>query len=241
MLKLAMNEDPAFEYAARDLDALEKRLKALDKVQRAAEDKKLDEMRKQMLAESDPDKRKNLEGQMAGQLLASRRWLELRKLARTTKVGTDGAAFFAVQSDYLLHDWDAVLRDGEQFLNKYPASAWFSSVKGMMQTTIAKKRKMEEGKSTVAAALAEVQGERRWDLCQFGWIYRNHEQHAEARRFLRACLEVGTRAPKDILPQLIVEDMECGDLSQAKKDLADLAKIDAALGHTWETQVPSDG
>jgi hypothetical protein len=86
-----------------------------------------------------------------------------------------------------------------------------------------------------------VQGERRWDLCQFGWIYRNHEQHAEARRFLRACLEVGTRAPKDILPQLIVEDMECGDLSQAKKDLADLAKIDAALGHTWETQVPSDG
>src|SRR5690242_16257997 len=101
MLKLAMNEDPAFEYAARDLDALEKRLKALEKVQRQAEDKKLDEMRKQMLAESDPEKRKNLEGQMAGQLLASRRWLELRKLARTTKVGTDGAAFFAVQSDYL--------------------------------------------------------------------------------------------------------------------------------------------
>src|SRR5207302_6147132 len=65
ILKLALNEDPGFEYAARDLDALEKRLKSLEKLQRVAEDKKLDELRKQMAAESDPEKRKNLEIQVA--------------------------------------------------------------------------------------------------------------------------------------------------------------------------------
>jgi TolB-like protein len=241
ILKLAMNEDPAFEYAARDLDALEKRLKALEKVQRVAEDKKLDELRKQMQAEKDPEKRKMLEIQMAGQLMTSRRWVELRRLARTTKVGSDGAAFYVVQTDYMLHDWDAVLRDGEQFLTKYPGSMYFTSIKGMIQTTITKKRKIEEGKTTVAAELAKVDGERRWNLCQFAWIYRSHEQHQEARRFFRACLDVGTMAPKEILPQLITEDMECGDLSQAKKDVAELQKIDPSQAHISEMQVPADG
>jgi TolB-like protein len=241
ILKLALNEDPGFEYAARDLDALEKRLKSLEKVQRVAEDKKLDELRKQMAAESDPEKRRQLEGQVAGQLMSSRRWFELRHLARNTKVGSDGAAFYLVQTDYLLHDWDAVLRDGEQFLNKYPASIYFTAIKGMMEQTITKKRKAAEGKTSVGPELAKVEGDRRWNLCQFGWTYRNHEQHAEARRFLRACLDVGTGAPKDILPQLIVEDLECADLAQAKKDLAELRKIDADRAHGYEGMLPSDG
>jgi TolB-like protein len=241
ILKLALNEDPSFEYAVRDLDALEKRLKSLEKVQRAAENKKLDELRKQMNAESDPEKRKNLEIQVAMQLSMSRRWVELRRLARSTKVGSDGAGFYLVQTDYLLHDWDAVLHDGEQFLSKYPTSMYFSSIKGMVEQTIAKKRKMEEGKATVAAELAKVEGERRWNLCQFGWIYRNHEQHVEARRFLRACLEVGTTEAKSVLPQLVQEDLECGDLSQARKDVADLAKVDPSTAHAFENMVPADG
>jgi TolB-like protein len=241
ILRLALNEDPTFEYAARDLDALEKRLKSFERVQRLAEDKKLDELRKQMLAETDPDKRRNLELQMAGQLMSSRRWLELRRLARTTKVGSDGAAFYVVQTDYLLHDWDSLLRDGEQFLNKYPGSMYFSAIKGMLEQAIAKKRKKEDGKNTVAAELAKIDGERRWNLCQFGWVYRSHEQHAEARRFLRACLEVGTGAAKDVLGQLIVEDMECGDITQARKDLDALRQVPGNNAQSYESQVPADG
>jgi TolB-like protein len=241
ILKLALNEDPTFEYAVRDLDALEKRLKSLEKVQRVAEDKKLDDLRKQMQAETDPEKRKNLELQMAGQLMTSRRWMELRRLARSTKVGSDGAAFYVVQTDYLLHDWDAVLRDGEQFLTKHPGSMYFTSIKGMIEQTIAKKRKQEDGKAAVVPELAKVEGDRRWNLCQFGWVYRSHEQHQEARRFLRACLEVGTSAPKDILPQLIIEDLECSDVAQAKKDLTELRKVDGNLARSYEMMVPADG
>jgi TolB-like protein len=240
-LKLALNEDPAFEYALRDLDALEKRLRSLEKVQRVAEDKKIEDLRKQIAAETDLDKRRNLEGLMAGQLMTSRRWLELRKLARTTKTGTDGAAFYLVMSHQNLHDWDAVLRDGEQFLQRYPSSMYFAAVKSYVEQAISKKRKIAEGKDKVIAELAKIEGDRRWDLCQFAYVYRNHDQHQEARRFFRACMEVGTRPAKEILSHLVGEDMECGDWSQAKKDLQELRRLDPETAKWRELSVPSDG
>jgi TolB-like protein len=240
-LKLALNEDPAFEYALRDLDALEKRLRSLEKVQRVAEDKKIEDLRKQIAAETDLDKRRNLEGLMAGQLMTSRRWLELRKLARTTKTGTDGAAFYLVMSHQNLHDWDAVLRDGEQFLQRYPSSMYFAAVKSYVEQAISKKRKIAEGKDKVVAELAKIEGDRRWDLCQFAYVYRNHDQHQEARRFFRACMEVGTRPAKEILSHLVGEDMECGDWSQAKKDLQELRRLDPETAKWRELSVPSDG
>jgi TolB-like protein len=245
ILKLALNEDPSFEYAARDLDALEKRLKALDRAQKVAVDKKVEELRQQVAAEKDPDKRKALEGQLAVQLLTTRRYFELRKLARGTTLGSDGAAFYVVQTDSLLHDHDAVLHDGEQFLAKFPASPYFSGVKGMMEQAIAKKRKMEEGKTAVVPELDKIEGEQRWNLCRFGWVYRNHEQYKEARRFLRACLEVGTQEPKSVLPSLIQIDFELGDFAQARKDMAELEKAAPSEYRSWksgyEMQLPADG
>ena len=87
MLKLALNEDPTFEYAVRDLDALEKRLAVLERVQRAAEGQKLDELRRQIAQENDAAKRSALQMQFFGQLVSARRWLTVRREARALLAG----------------------------------------------------------------------------------------------------------------------------------------------------------
>jgi TolB-like protein len=245
MLKLALNEDPSFDYAARDLDALEKRLRALDRTQKVAEEQKLEELRQKVAAEPEAGPKRLLEGQLASQLAIARRWVELRKLARATHTGTDGAAFFLVQTDASLRDWDAVLRDGEQFLGRWPTSPYLPAVRGLLESTIAKRRKQEEGRAAIAGELTKITGQQRWNLCRFAGTYRRYEQHVEARRFYRACLEVGAEAPKDALVPLVQEDLELGDFAQARKDLAELERADPATFRQYkqglELQIPTDG
>lgn len=240
LLKQAVSEEPTFVYASRDLDALEKRLRALTSVQQVASGRKLEELRKQLAAETDPQKRKTLEGQLAGELMAARRWHELRRLARGTQLGTDGASFYAVQADALLHDWDAVLRDGEAFLQRYPGSPFFNGVKSQVEAAIARKRRAAEQRAGINEALKKIEGDQRYDLCRFGWVYRSHEMHEEARRFLRACLAVGTGGAKDLWPALVIADVELGDFAQARKDLVELRKVDGGMAATYETMVAID-
>ncbi len=244
LLKLALDEDPTFEYALRDLDALEKRLRALDQLQKSAESKKLDELRRQVAAESDPAKQKALQLQVMQLLLQSRRYLELRRVARAT-AGDDVAGFYLVLCDQVLKEWDALLHDGEQFLNRFPTSIYLPGVKSYLDQAIVKKRKIEEGRTTVLVELAKVEGAERWNLCRFGWIYRSHEMHQEARRFLRACVDVGTAAPKEVLPQLIQEDVDCADWARARQDLGELERAAPDTYRQrrsgYEMQLPSDG
>lgn len=241
LLKQAVAEEPTFEYAARDLDALEKRLRALEKIQQSAVGKKVDALKQKIEAEKDPEKRRVLEGQLATELMLARRWFELRRLARTTQLGSEGAAFFLVQADQLLHDWDGVLHDGEAFMKKFPGSMYFSAVKSFVEMAISKKRQMVEKRAGVEADLAKIEGDQRWDLCRFGYVYRNHDMYEESRRFLRACMTVGTGAPKDILPSLIQASMELADWKTARRDLEALQQIDSSLANSYGMGIPSDG
>lgn len=241
LLKEAVAEEPTFEYAARDLDALEKRLRALEKIQLGAVNKKVEALRQKVEAEKDPEKRRVLEGQLATELMMSRRWFELRRLARSTQLGTEAAAFFLVQADHLLHDWDAVLHDGEAFMKKFPGSMYFAPVKSFVDLAIGKKRQMVEKRAGVDADLAKIEGDQRWDLCRFGYVYRNHDMHEESRRFLRACMTVGTGEPKHILPSLIQASMELGDWKTARRDVEALQQIDSSLANGYSMGIPSDG
>jgi TolB-like protein len=245
MLQLALNEDPSFDYAARDLDALEKRLHALDRAQHLAEEQKLQELRQKVAAEPEAGPKRLLEAQLATQLSIARRWVELRKMARATHTGTDGAAFFLVSTDASLRDWDAVLHDGEQFLAHWPTSPYLPAVRGLLESTIARKRKEEEGRAAIAGELTKITGRQRWNLCRFAGTYAQYQQHVEARRFYRACLEVGAETPKDVLVPLVREDLELGDFAQARKDLGELERVDPAAfrnnRQNFEMQIPTDG
>jgi TolB-like protein len=248
LLQAALNEDPSFEYAARDLDALEARLRAYDRKERAAEQAKLEELRKQAAVERDPRLRAQLEAQVLSGLSAARRWHGLRVEARAQlarKPTNDLAAFQLVLAAFSLKEWDGALHEGEAFLARFAGSPYFKSVTGLMDQAIQRKRRVEAGRDAVAAELAQITGEARWDLCRFGRAYRNHEQHPEAQRFLRACLEAGAHDPKEALRSLIQEDLECADWARARKDIGELEKLDPAAFRSYkssyEMQLPADG
>ena len=46
---------------------------------------------------------------------------------------------------------------------------------------------------------------------------------------------------KEVLAQLLQEDLECGDFAQAKKDLAELERVDPAGARRYQAMLPADG
>ena len=72
-LKQALDEDPGFSYALKDLDALEKRLKKYAAQASAAQDKSLAELREKFAKESDPQKKSQMAMQVMSQLVAALR------------------------------------------------------------------------------------------------------------------------------------------------------------------------
>lgn len=257
LLKLAMNEDPAFEYAARDLDALEKRLAHYDAAASRAQAAKSDELARQAAAESDPAKRALLQNQQFAALMQSRRFRRLLSEARAVSSqpspspppgsfrADELAAFYVVVSEQSLKQYNALLADGEAFLKRFPDSLYFRSVESMVEQGIRHQRAVEEGKPKVAADLAALSSARRWDLCEVAFLYRSRAQHAEAQRLFRACLAVGSRARIETLRSLVLEDLECADWASARKDAATLEQEDPAayrnLKGSVDAQLPADG
>src|SRR6185503_604648 len=128
LLKLALNEDPGFVYAARDLDALEKRMKGYEASATRAQEQQLAELRGKLAHERDPQKKSALILQVMSGLQSSRRWHTLERTARALLAGpplpppaigaasTDEiVAFYLVQSEGMLRERDGQLADGERF------------------------------------------------------------------------------------------------------------------------------
>jgi hypothetical protein len=243
ILKLALNEDPGFVYASRDLDELEKRLRAYDAAANAAQDRALRELRDKLDKETDPQKRAQMAQQVYAGLLTGRRYRTL--LAECRKQSDELCAYYVVLSENALKQGDRVLQDGEAFLRRYPSSLYFKSVEGLMQAVINQRRQAEEGKAKVAGELARLGSQQKWDLCHVARIYKWNHQLTEAQRLYRACLEVGTLPRGAVLRELVFADIDLGDFKSARAHYEELRKLDdkdfAAIRQAIELQLPTDG
>jgi TolB-like protein len=260
LLAAAVAEDQTFSYAVDDLAALEKRMTRYQANADVAREKAVDDAIAQLKQEKDPAKANMLAMSMLTQLLGARRYKRLLVESRQLMAhppppsAFPGAAqvpevalFYVFTAEAQLKQTDAELHDGEEFLRKYPQSAYFSSVKMQMQSVIDGRRRAEEKRAALPAELAKLTSEHRWDLCRVADVYRAATMHREAQRLLRACLEVGKSATprKYVLQQLLHEDIECADWPAARRDLPALEQEDKDLYRSmksyYDNSVPSDG
>jgi hypothetical protein len=258
-----LNEDPGFVYAARDLDALERRMRAYAEQARSVSAQKaqqrLKEVHDKLKSEKDPIAVRALYHDLFDALEQTRRWKTLLTEARDMidhpppdapvpgKPPIDEIAlWYVVKCEHMLKLRDGVLLDGETFLKKYPTSVFFSAVQSMMNGNIEYKRKAEEGRKKADEELAKLGNVNRWDLCWIGQIYAQHGQNAEAQRLYRGCAAVGTRPKWQAYIQLVQIDVELADWASARRDLKLLGEVGGMEHYStyrdaMETMIPTDG
>jgi TolB-like protein len=251
LLLAALNEDPTFVYATRDLDALEDRLKSYDKNIRAAQEKAIREMREAIGNENDPAaymKAMQLMGTLAGQqrwraLISQARVLEKSKIKAPmagTQTVQEMASFYILNAYYMLHEHDNFLRDGEKYLAAYPGSMMAGSVRNWMQDIVNQKRQVFEGQQEVANAVNQMEPAQRADLCMVALKYNEHKQFREALRLFETCLSSGkpTLLPRaSSLQVMMVIAQQAGDYAAARRYMAMLEKEDKKTYDSMKLQM----
>lgn len=256
ILRLALDEDPSFTYAIKDLEALEKRVEAYAAKADVAQEREQRELAASILAEKDPTKRSQMRMQMLSKLISTRRHRALEREARAILAGPpppappgnvrldEIAGFYLLMAEGALKEHDAQLRDGELFMRRFPTSVYFKGVEQLVKSAIAVKRKQEEGKQAAPASVAALQSSERWDLCRVASIYQRAGQHREAQRLFRACVTIGSSAKEGALEGLVSADIECGDWAAARRDLklfdADKSERARSYQQSLEMQIPTD-
>jgi hypothetical protein len=255
LLKLALNEDPQFVYASRDLDALEKRMKQYAAVSDAAQRSASAQLLQQLKSEKDPMKKYAAFGQLQGQLMMQGRWRTLIAVARyiisdPPKVQglnvAEQAQMQIVKCYESLHDDDGVLREGEKFLAGYPASMYSQVIQMEMNNAINHKHAVEDGKKEAADEIARLTPAERADPCKTAQIYNGKHQLPEAKRDYLACDARG--GPKYWKPgnlSLILARiaLDTNDVPLMKKMLARLQHEDPTMYRTvafWEKYVSDE-
>jgi TolB-like protein len=254
LLIAALNEDPGFVYATRDLDALEQRLREYDKVMKAAEDKAVAELQKQLAQETNPLMACSKFGQLIGGLTARQRWRAVLVQARAVAQKPpppapmcdtgEIAEFWVISAEENLFLRDALLRDGEKFIAKHPASTYAPMVKMSMERVIDEKRKVFEGEQEVAAAVNQMEPAARNDVCRVALVYNEHHQVREALRLLDQCLSIKSVITRPVaLNLLITLSATSGDYAGARRYLGMLETEDHKAWsdlRQWSNTWPSD-
>jgi TolB-like protein len=256
ILKLALNEDPGFVYASRDLDELEKRLKQYDSANLRETDKALRELKQQVGTEKDPQKLSTAYAMMFGKLLMQRRWLTVAALARDLLKNPppptpymdmkELASMYLVQAAVTLKDYDGALREGEKFLAQHAGSMYFQSVRMQMDQAINKKREMEEGGDKALKEIAALSPQEKGNPCKVGQVFKDNQQWRRAREQLDVCLAQNRGPlPQGIVLMLLVQTAsEQADWAGARKYIERLKSVDPAMAKNmagYEMTMPSDG
>jgi TolB-like protein len=258
LLKLAIAEDASFSYAAQDLADLEKRMKTYEARSQVSQDQRSRELLAQLQAEKDQSKIPFLATQVFSQLLTARRYRTLAKVAHDIATGPAGATtmpmtnmrtdelalYFGFTAHNMLKDHDAALRDGEEFMRRFPASIYFSSIKMQMDGIIRDKRAVEDGRQKAADEVAKMRSDERWDLCRVAIKYSSNHQCREAQRLFHACF-AANGGDKNWYSSLIQCDLSLGDFAAVRQDLLrmekDAPELYRQLKTAYEMQIPVDG
>jgi TolB-like protein len=255
-LKAALNEDPSFVYASRDLDELERRLREYDAIRNLEQNRELKVLFEQLDAEKDPQKQAMIFFQIYPKLAMSRRWILLARVSRQLlekqpplkMPGVDVSellAFNLIQAASMSKDHDRVLREGEKFLSKYATGNYFMSVKSMMEQAIEWKRSVEEGQKTGPAAIAALSPAEQADPCKVAMVWHEHKQLVNARREFERCMKSRPASWPASLPlqMLVVVATLQGDVVAARSYLKQLETVDPASYKSYksfELQWPAD-
>jgi hypothetical protein len=144
-----------------------------------------------------------------------------------------------------LHDADGTLREGERFLQRFPGSAYFSSIRDWMDNAVANKKKVAAGREMAAKKVAAMVPALRANPCATALVYVETSQASEARRDLRACIERrdSSLEPGQLLLRVVEADIALADWPAARADRATLAERDEATYRGMKPfldDIPSD-
>ncbi|HEY2745185.1 MAG TPA: hypothetical protein VGL86_11200 [Polyangia bacterium] len=258
LLKLSLNEDPQFVYASRDLDALEKRMKQYIAVSQNAQRGATAELLRKLAAEKDPLQRYSQYGMLTAQLMTQGRWRTLIVVSRAfaadppvlpaqfaSAIKPEEQAQMNVVKGYdQIHDDDGVLREGEKFMAKYPASMFLTIIRAEMNNAINHKHAVEDGKKGAVDAIAKLPPAERADPCKRAPIYNDNHQLGDAKREYIACDKAGGPRywkPGNMALILARLALDTNDVQLMKTSLARLEKEDPTMyrqiGQYWEQAV----
>ncbi len=229
LLELALDDDPTFVYAARALDALDRKLPPRDPEELGWEERAsadaLVRWRAEVAASHDP-------ARLAGDCLA--RFAKLQKERRFRLLVAEARAVMAAppppvpslseqlpeSAEYLivasydqLNEDDALLREGQKYLARYPLSNGFVVVRQLVDGAIARQKERDAGKAQVAKALARLSPAERADSCRLANLYFDEHQLADARGRFQACLADGRPHP-DALVRLVWTEYRLGHFAE---------------------------
>ncbi|HZS37380.1 MAG TPA: hypothetical protein VFF06_11175 [Polyangia bacterium] len=180
LLKLALDEDPSFVYAARDLDALEKRMKeyARSSTAQLAERERL--LLDRALNKRVPAaERARLGRELLDSLAAARHYHAQATIAERLRAVTDvdfaePALFALFDAQQHLRQYDLALQSGEKYLRTFPTGSQYREVDRRMHEIADARRKREarraeyqadldEKRASLAALPASAEHAREWD------------------------------------------------------------------------------
>jgi len=254
LLRSAVAIDQNFSYAVKDLAELEARLTKYQAEQKRLVDAQIEALRKELGSTTDRQRIDVSTNQLLLLLERSRRLNTLRKEARLYLDGLpagpvsgryfEDASRMLIMASVHLRDWDAVLRDGEAFMQRAPGSSIFETIRLMVVQGIEQKRLVAEGKQKVAQRLKEYPNLLGWDLCQLAGIYGVFQQNLEARRLYEACLRTSEKPTVQTLQSLVSADMMLGDFEAMRRHLSEAEKLDPTVGRslrtTYSSTLPAD-
>jgi TolB-like protein len=257
-LKAALNEDPEFTYALRDLDELEKRLKQYDALNRQETDAQLKSLFDQVKTEKDGAKLFASYSMIFARLSMQRRWHKLVALARHLQKNPPPKSpppypdtmelvlNMMISAQASLRDWDGVLRDGEKFLASYPGSLQFAGVRAQVDNALEHRRATEEGKAKLAESLKKLSAEERSNPCKVAELEREASQWREARKDYQVCADKPKASMPPVLAviQIAITSLELGDFPAVRKALDKLKTLDATQYKSMaalEMTMPTDG
>jgi TolB-like protein len=256
LLKLSLNEDPQFVYASRDLDALEKRMKQYVAVSTNAQRNASAELLRKLQTEKDPMQKYSAYAYLSSQLMTQGRWRTLIAVSRaymadppvlTTPMNpspVETAHMNVVKGYEQIHDDDGVLREGEKFMAKYPASMFITLIRGEMNNAINHKHAVEDGKREAPIEIAKLSPAERADPCKRAPIFNDKAQLADAKREYLACDKRGgpPHWPPGTMALILARlALDTNDAALMKTSLARLEKENPTqyrqIGQWWEQAV----
>lgn len=254
LLSSAVAIDQNFSYAAKDLAALEERMRKYQAEQKRLVDEKIVNLRKELASTGERAKIDALTDQLLRLLQSARRYHTLVREARlyleslppgpVSLRAFDDASVMLVSTNVMLRDYDAVMRDGEMFMQRAPSSAMFETVRLMVTQAIEHKRLADEGKQKLADYLAKYPNLMGWDLCTLAAVYSSHRQYKEAQRLFDACMKASEKPAAQNLQAAVVADMMLGDFAAMQRHIDEAEKLDPATGRSMRNsygfQMPQD-
>jgi TolB-like protein len=237
LLREALTEEPEFEYALKDLDALEKRLQEIDTRAEATREQagraEVDALAAKVKRASDSKARVQALEALFTALREQHRYKRL--LAEASAV----LERFPLPKNDPLHprlderarveviitlcifkrEIDRILRESEYVLRTYPRSPYWNDVRAFTDYAMRWKRKAELGAGNAASRLERMSPAERADPCRVARVYHEERQLREAAHAYETCV-ANPRSDQNSLFNLVNTYIAMPDFASARRALA---------------------